>query len=261
MKRGKKAQVSVFIIIAIVLLGVIVGIFFLIKNNMNARIDNEYFSSANIRPDVEKIQSSIIDCSEETSEQALEVIGLQGGYYSEPSRYSETNFGFIPYYYYNGDIIFPSLSEVENQLSLYVDSNLGRCLNELSFDNYEIDYSNVKTISEITKNEEVLFTINSEIDIIRDGKRTVFELGKEQISQKSILYEISEIAEYITNSHRDNPDMMCVNCIADMARERDLYVDFLEYDRDIDTLVVISENKTRTNPYIFEFLNKYPEEN
>ena len=65
-----------------------------------------------------------------------------------------------------------------------------------------------------------------------------------------------EIATFITDSHKDDPDLICINCIADMAEERDMYVDLLDFADD-STLVVISENRTSTDPYIFEFLNRY----
>ena len=51
--------------------------------------------------------------------------------------------------------------------------------------------------------------------------------------------------------------MICASCVSDMAEERNLYVDMLSFDTSDTTLVVISENMTSTEPYVFEFLNKY----
>ena len=42
-----------------------------------------------------------------------------------------------------------------------------------------------------------------------------------------------------------------------MAEERELYVDMLDFDDETTTLIVISENKTQEEAYVFEFLNKY----
>ena len=43
-----------------------------------------------------------------------------------------------------------------------------------------------------------------------------------------------------------------------MAETRNLYVDMLDFDEETTTLVVISENYTYSEPYVFEFLNRYP---
>jgi len=72
----------------------------------------------------------------------------------------------------------------------------------------------------------------------------------------SSLNEIIEVADFITESHTSNPDLMCINCITELAKERKLYVDFIAFEEDT-TLVMILENRTMEQPYVFEFLNKY----
>ena len=44
--------------------------------------------------------------------------------------------------------------------------------------------------------------------------------------------------------------------IAEMAEEKDLYVDMLDFGED-SVLILISENYTSEDKYIFEFLNRY----
>ena len=103
----KKGQVTIFIIIAIVLIGVIAGGTFLVSQNKKAA-SLEYFASSSIKPTLNSINSRIIDCSEETSKQALDRIGLQGGYYNKPQVSEDLDSSFIPYYYYEGQYLIPT---------------------------------------------------------------------------------------------------------------------------------------------------------
>ena len=64
------------------------------------------------------------------------------------------------------------------------------------------------------------------------------------------------IAEYITQSHKDDPDYICMNCLAQLSKQKNLFVDFIAFEEDT-TLVMIIENTTQSEPYVFQFLNKY----
>jgi len=257
-KKEKKSQISMFVIVAIVIVVIVLLVYFMVLRDSGGRADDEYFSQAHIKPQVTTIQTSILDCMNDISTNALDVIGIQGGYYNKPDNYFDLGWTFIPYYYDNGFVSRPIKSAVEGELELYVNDFLNSCVNDLSFDEFELIYKKPKT-SVMIKSQEVEFKIDMPVNIVHDNKRIVLELSEFPVYQDSYLNEILEVAEYITLSHSDSEDMMCINCIADMAYDRDLYVDFLEF-KEAETLVVISENMTRVEPYIFEFLNKYPVE-
>jgi len=255
-KRGRKAQTFIFIIVAIVIIALIVVIFYLNKGSSQSTIDKEYFSSASIKPDVNLIHSSIQDCMDDTSKTALDIIGIQGGYYDKPPYFFDLSWGFIPYYYYQGLFLMPSKQDVEEELGKYVDRNLNACLDELEFNNFKLSYKESKT-SVAIRSKEVGFVIDMPVYIEREGKRIILELKEIQIDHSSYLNEILEVAKYITDSHLESDSLLCVNCVVEMAEERDVYVDLLDFEDPSNTLVMITENKTRTEPYIFEFLNKY----
>jgi len=92
--------------------------------------------------------------------------------------------------------------------------------------------------------------------IKKQDKSMTLELEDYPIAQPSSLYDMIEIAKYITDSHKEDPEMVCITCIADMARDKNLYVDFLDFTDPTTTLVTISNNETSA-PFVFEFLNKY----
>ena len=250
----KRGQITIFIIIAIVVVAIIGTLVYV--NTSQAGLSKRFFGSSEIKPTIDVIQSSILDCADTVTEDSLVVIGIQGGYYEEPREYFDLEWTFIPYYYLEGEFLMPKITTIENELSKAVDENFASCLDQFSFPGFNLDYARSTTDTTI-KEKEVVFEIDIPINIEKDDNIITFELKDHPVTQPSYLFGILEVANYITESHREDPELICINCVADMARERDLFVDMIDFE-ETETLIVISENKTASAPYIFEFLNKYP---
>jgi len=252
--RKIKSQVSVFVIIAVVIiLGL--GIFYFLKSGFGLSKDERYFYSPEIKPKFDNLRSSISDCLEQTTSDALDLIGFQGGYYKKPQEYMDLDYFFIPYYYKEGKILMPTKEKIEEEISNYVDDNLKICVNNASQD-FFVNLDSSKTKTTINKGE-VVFNINGDVRVEKEGKSTIIKLDKNPLSHRSKLYDILEISEYISYSHKDDPKMICITCVADMAKERDVFVEMYNV-KDSIVLVELYENLTSEN-YVFEFLNKYPE--
>lgn len=253
--HSKISQVTIFIILAILVIAIII-IFFLTKSEKEElERDIDYFKRQGIQPSIENIQTFILDCHEETSKQALKQIGFQGGYYNKPEYYYQMDWAFIPYYYYQGLLLMPSKETIELELSSYLNNNINSCLKEIQFPNFEISYQQPSTKTSI-KTSSVIFHTNLTFNIERNKVETLFKLEQHPLTLKSSLKEIIELADYITNSHTENPDLICINCVSELAKQKELYVDFISLETDT-VLVMIVENKTSKEPYIFEFMNKY----
>ncbi len=255
MLLSSKSQTTIFIITAVLIISSIALIIYSRTSSKKSELGREYFINQGIEPSIDNIQNFIVDCLEETSLEALKIIGIQGGYYIEPEIYYNLEWAFIPYYYYQGQFLMPTNEEVERQLSLFVDDGLSFCLNEINFKTFQLEYSPPSTKSAIQKNK-VTFTTDLSTTIQNEGKTTQFELAKHSIAINSSLYEILEVANYITESHKDDKNFICINCLTEIAKERNLFVDFIAFEED-STLIMLLENSTAPEPYIFEFLNKY----
>jgi len=132
-KRGKKAQVTIFIIIAILLIAAVVT-FFLVRGSIQKQIIPSF---------VEPIETSFLTCLEDNAETGVALLGLNGGHLTdvdfEPgSEYmpfsSHLNFvgNEIPYWFYvSGNNIprqnVPSRNEMELQLEKYLEVNVQGC--------------------------------------------------------------------------------------------------------------------------------------
>jgi len=262
MKRGKlksilnsKAQTTIFIIIAII--AVILIIIFIYFNNTISltKLDTEHFESAELKPQVTTIQSSIINCLDQTSKQALDTIAIQGGYYEQPEKALELDDVFVPYYYYEGEYQNPTKQQIQTELQNFINNNLKTCLKNIHVSDFTINIKSPKTQA-LIEQENVKFKFDSQIKIIKNKKHVLFELSNHPLTQPSALYDILEIADYITESHKEDAEMCCISCVDELAEEKDLYVDIIPIT-DITTLIIISDNRTSSEPYSFEFLNQY----
>lgn len=255
MKRGDKKNVSgqttVFIIVGVIIFILIVLFMYFRSLDPNKNPISNLFKS-----EIQQIQSGMEQCSREVSRDAVKRIGIQGGYYNKPDYSDDLGWAFIPYYYYNGNYLMPNISVVESELGSYVSDRIGPCLQSVTSFGYEITYPQPITKTSLSKGK-VKFVIDLPITIKKGDSAVIQELKNNEVIFNSSIYEIFEVADYITKTHRENESMFCVNCVVEMAKERQLYVDFIDY-KDTTTLVMLSENHTYQEPYLFEFLNKYP---
>jgi hypothetical protein len=254
MKKGDKAgQVSVYIIISIIIVAIIALLFFLLNNKEDERI-----LPSTRDPDLKVIQGNIEDCMKTVSRASLKRIGLQGGYCNKPGKEYELDWAFIPYYYDKGEIILPAKEKIETELGICFDDKFKLCMDELKFKNYEIKYSSPKTKASIAKSR-VMFTVDMPLSIVKEGKTTTaLDLKRYPVDLNSSLYEMIEVSNFITNSHKEDPELLCINCVVSMAKERNLYTDLIAFPyQNRTTLIMLSENRTYSEPYVFEFLNRY----
>ena len=257
MKRGFdiKGQVSGFVIVASLIVGAVGGVGYIVKVRNDARLNEEFFSQGEVKVQVDNIESAVLDCVENVGVEGLSVIGLQGGYYNKPSGSFELEDGFIPYYYDRGKFLMPSHEKIVEELEDYVNDEFGNCVGGLEFEGFDLRLGK-GDVEVVIGEDSVLFEIDKRVRIEKEGKKIVFDLEEDGLSVESALKDILEVAEYMTESHKDNVEMYCISCVGEMAEERDVYVQrtLLSGDR---VLVIIGENRTGDDVYLFSFINRY----
>jgi hypothetical protein len=251
LKRGYKAQVSLFIILAIFIFVIaFIGVYI-------AR-SNGYLGGLNKDAYIETIKANVQDCIDKTALDSLYVIGIQGGYYNPPEESFDLGWAFIPYYYDDGKILMPKNSKIESELGLYFDNNFNLCLSLIDIENTNLLYDKPSTTVKILPGK-AQFIVDMPLTIQKNQKKTKIELKEFKSEYDSKLYEILELARYITDSHKEDPEFICVDCVTSIAKEKELNIEMIDFmNESSTTLMVIYETKTSDLPYIFEFLNKYP---
>jgi len=181
MKRGRnflgsrRAQVTIFVIIAVILIGAIAGYFILRGNVFQAALPAEYTP----------IYDYYLSCIEKDSVDGLKILGTQGGYITAPefepgSEYapfsSQLDFlGFgVPYWYYvAGNNVLkeqvPTKKQMQTQLGEYLNGKVSECdFTQFEREGYIVELGKASASTTINS-ESVDVVINQDLSIRKAG--------------------------------------------------------------------------------------------
>ena len=134
----KKGQLTIFIVIAIVIIGLVIGFFIISKQQEKKGV---------FVPDVESVKQFVESCIEEAGNEIIYNVGQRGGYLFPPEFSTASG---IPYYYSNGKSYMPSKEQVEQEISTFVNLKVFFCTkNFINFPEFEIEQGEPKTETKI----------------------------------------------------------------------------------------------------------------
>lgn len=222
------------------------------------------------------IRRSLGESLYDSSVQALYFIGPRGGYLlTKPKKSKKIKVDkveeiteiLIPYYYDQGEIFLPKLSDLEKEISDFIERDSLKRLDEKV--TLQKNGSKISTKTKIEKGK-IAFNYDVTIKLPTEDPNLVITLRTNlDYSFESKLFEMYEIAKYYTDSHRGDSESISITVLSDMAEKRDLYINMMDVaDVDNETLVKIStikedeklDNKEKVIlPIVYTFLNRYPE--
>lgn len=206
---SKEGQISIFFIIglAIIIFG---GLFFYFQ-----RITIEEVEL--IQPELGQIQVFVENCIDQTTTEALTILGLNGGYIdfplsieTNPRSYLQTgpiNQIKNPYWWYEGITSIPTEEFMIQQLEDYVNNNLKTCLNnfEAFSSQFEVEELGPVITEIILTDEEVIVDVDFLIDILKKENRTRIRFEKFSITISVRLKKAYEFAKAIMEAeNRDS---------------------------------------------------------
>ncbi len=251
----KRGQLTLFVIIAIIVVTSIIS-YFIFSNQSPKDLNTNFLNGKNLNTNLNTVRTNIFDCIDITTEEAILIVSLQGGYYEKPEKYNEQQFGFFPYYYYEGEYYMPTQEKIEKTISNYIDTNLLECINVKNFP-LEIKLSPIKTTTKI-QDKEVIFQLDTTLTISQNETINLIELKEKEFTQISKIKGMIEIAQYLTEYHKKDPKYYCMNCVGLMAYERELDINIFPFTENNTLQVIISDNqKSSLFPHMFIYLNKY----
>ena len=193
---NKRGQVTVFIIIAIVLVGAIVG-FFMFRGS---------FISDKIPGSIEPIYTSFLSCLEEDALIGIDILESQAGYISLPDFESGSTYmpfssqldflgNPIPYWYYvSGNNIqkeqVPSMGDMEDQLEDFVEAKITGCIFEKYYEQgFEISQGEPKAKINILDNEVQVY-LDMDLSINKEEDSALIRSHKVIVKSKlGVLYD------------------------------------------------------------------------
>lgn len=188
---SKKAQITIFIIIGIILLFSSALIFY-IKNKVTGSNPDPIIIQQQLPEDLEGIKKYVDQCIYSTGKQAVTILGSQGGYIypkeygiigdvNNPTEgtgihpFKNIQNYIIPYWYYlespntcNGDCVFAQkkpadISVLEDQISRYIVENLEYCISDFEiYKNmgYTIKLNGPITVKTTIARNDVVLDVN-----------------------------------------------------------------------------------------------------
>lgn len=242
---SKHAQVSAFVIIAIVIVAV-------------AALAITYFTTGTssedkIKSDIGPAYNEITNCIEKTGQDGIVFISQRGGYNKNlPNPSTDLD---IPYYYSEGINNMPSRETIQNELANYINENLGACFDNIKIENIKITKEKILSKTNIEE-QKVTIDLTAPITITKDTKSiTLKDIKGISIPVRlGIIYDSIYFIIQEQMTHKD----ICISCIQAIAEQKDLYINSLNYDTNTFIFTVTDKNtKINGNDLIFNFANKY----
>lgn len=215
--KGLKGQLSVFIILGILIL-IMVGINFYLMNDTSS-LDISDYNPDSLTP----VERFITLCLEDTTEDALLLLGQQGGYiyfdspqakayYQNAQNYLSPLQGGIkvPIWDIRGNAILPTIDTMQTDIKRFVESNINDCVSLIdqqpSISNAQFKDEPVATV-EITQEDVVVF-LDYAIQVEFDNRVVEYENYASAVDVR--LRKILETAEFLLYRHRTDlivPDL------------------------------------------------------
>lgn len=202
---------------------------------------------------IKPIHSYVESCIEKTTLDALDFIGLQGGYFIVQKPFTNYFGVNIPYYYYEGKNLMPREERIEEEISNYINTELVFC----DFSNFEeqgftIKKGKVKTKTTIKENE-IILEVKYPLTIKKEDTKST--LDKFTVTVASRFYIIYTLSKNFIAKEVEDPGYIHLSYLADIATEHDLYVNLVPWVG--NTTIFVVTDKSNVEPYNFRFANKY----
>ncbi len=252
MMFDKGGQLTLFVIIAIVVVFGVVG-YFVVNNIGDKDVEERGYNFKGV-----SLQDDLLDCFKIVYQDSLDYVGVQGGYYGEPyGSYIIYGGVTVPFYFVDENVTFPDLEFMEFEIADSVGYNLHLCVDfaKREYEGYELSYGDFNIEVEVGE-EGVLFNNNLELTVVSDDENYLLDFEEMPIVIDSDFYGFYSIADYYVSSRFLDPDFMCMDCLYELAEEYNISIYVLNYDEDV-VLIVLSSNNGDNYPSNFVFLDNY----
>src|SRR3989338_760944 len=166
----------------------------------------------------------------------------------------------LPYYVYENLDFSPSISDIEKEISKYVDNNLKSCLKDFEKfkkQGFEIKQGEIKYDTAIERSS-VLIKVDFPIAIKKEDK--TIKLNEFKIKIDSPLSKIFNLTKEMVVIQLEDIDSVCLSCLYQLTNRNNLYLDIFDYD---DSSLIFSikdynikEDNLIKSPYTYNFAIK-----
>ena len=243
---NKRAQLTIFIIIAILIVAV-VALFFSLRGNLK-------LPGKPASPETAEIQNFVQECLDDSLEEVVFKVGENGGYYFPPKV--STPVLEVPYYIKNNKNLMPSKEDIEREISRGIERELFFCIEDFTFfeNEYEITKGKITPPEVVIEPERVLIEMNYPLTIQKgDSKSKIEDFNSEVPVRLGIVYDA--FARFVEEEIK-TPEM-CVNCLLEVLGEG-LYINNFKENDNTEIFVLTDYNSIiNKKKFIYNFANEY----
>ncbi|KHO54894.1 MAG: hypothetical protein QT10_C0010G0007 [archaeon GW2011_AR19] len=243
---NKRAQLTIFIIIAILIVAV-VALFFSLRGNLK-------LPGKPASPETAEIQNFVQECLDDSLEEVVFKVGENGGYYFPPKV--STPVLEVPYYIKNNKNLMPSKEDIEREISRGIERELFFCIEDFTFfeNEYEITKGKITPPEVVIEPERVLIEMNYPLTIQKgDSKSKIEDFNSEVPVRLGIVYDA--VARFVEEEIK-TPEM-CVNCLLEVLGEG-LYINNFKENDNTEIFVLTDYNSIiNKKKFIYNFANEY----
>jgi len=242
-KRGKKGQVAVFVIIALVIVFAIL-FFFFIRRPVSIEIEEEF-----------SVDSFVKTCIDDAVQQALAIMLPQGGYI-EPDNYKLYRDNKVEYLCYTNQYYKPCvnqeplyLNHIENEISRFITPKINECFFQLEQELRRRKYSfEQETGGTEIKLEEgrIIVDVDRGVTYSKDSVQTIDSFSFKFATR---VYDLVKVAREIANQEAQF-------CTFNVASYTTTYPDFSIEEKNIgfretsSSVYIIKDKRTQEELFI-----------
>ncbi|UZE93559.1 MAG: hypothetical protein IB618_02155 [Candidatus Pacearchaeota archaeon] len=214
----KRGQVTLFIIIAIVIVALIVLVIFFQRGFPGVELSEN---------DVATVKSYLGECFELKTKEGILFLGKQAGYYNLEGVESINFLDEQTAYYWKAEqSLVPSVDIVANELDKYLDDNINDCF---TLEDYDIMSEECSINSQITENVDVLFDCPI---TIKKGMATA-RLESFTTSVEAPVVKLLDVSDQVVEDYEKKPGSLCVACIDEIATVNNVTIKAVPITKDI----------------------------
>ncbi len=250
----KKSQITLIIIIALVILFIISILVYAITSSTKTKVNKEIKESPVPSISTTAVKKYVKDCLDSVSIKAVEIIGMQGGYIY-PVHYRDEVFIKRAYLYYNQTPYVPTIKIMEQEISRYINENLGKCINSSDFPSMNISIGLPNTKTSIS-NTSIIIETDLPIKIKVGSSSAKLEHFTTKVNSRLSL--LRDIAENIIYKQIENPGKVDYSYLKSLKEQginvsyNSNYFDTIQY-----TLMDYNITPRKDEVYTFSFYEQY----
>lgn len=195
----KRAQISIFIIISVILVG---STIFLYSQYSNSKEKELEYGSDEAENERFLVKKNIDYCIQQISDEAIYVIGFSGGNYNSNITMMDLDYP-ITYFVYEHKVVKPDQKHIENQISFYIEDNLENCTKKLSNNEYTFEFGEIKTTTQ-SNFENIVINVNMQTNVFKNNSEDKLTFKSYTYISQVPLGNILEFSEKIVDSELNN---------------------------------------------------------